>query len=124
MSKYKGTKALSLFAGMLLCIALTGNALAAWNIPEDMQQDWEDIDWDEIIGNATDGNTTENSTNENSTNSSVSPSDLENISEIINLMNNKLNSTNGSVSPSDFVDFSKLTDLINNSIPENATVTN
>ncbi|AKB29637.1 hypothetical protein MSSAC_3349 [Methanosarcina siciliae C2J] len=119
MSKYKGTKALSLFVGMLLCVALTGNALAAWNIPEDMQQNWENIDWDEIIGNATDGNTTGNSTN-----SSVSSSDLENISEIINLMNNKLNSTNGPVSPSNFVDFSKLTDLINNSIPENATVTN
>lgn len=116
MSKYKGTKALSLFVGMLLCIALTGNALAALNIPEDTQRDWGNIDWDEIMGNATDGNTTGNSTN-----TSVSPSDLENISEIIDHMNNTLNSTNGSVSPLDFMDLSKLIDLINDTIPENAT---
>lgn len=94
MSRYKGMRAISLFVGVLLCMALTGNTFAAWNMPDI-------TNWNATTGNATTGNSTvQNTTSENTT---------------------IWNSTNSSVSPSDIMNISKLADLMKFSIPGNGT---
>lgn len=99
MSKYKGMRAVSLFVGVLLCMAIIHPVFAAWNIPN-----WNVVteNGNVTIVNTTINNTTiGNTTTWNSTNGSVPSftnisglSNSMNISELSNLMN-ILRSRNG-----------------------------
>ena len=68
MSKSNGTKAVSQFAGLLLCMLLMQTAFAAGNITADNIMTGNATNENTTIGNATNENTTiGNATNENST---------------------------------------------------------
>jgi hypothetical protein len=92
MSKYKGKRAISLFVGVLLCMALIGNASAAWNTPDWNTANWNTTNWDNTNWDTTKENsTTQNVTSENtiiwnSTDSSNYPSDITKISKFADLM--------------------------------------
>lgn len=102
MSKYKGTRAISLFVGVLLCMALIGNAFAAWNAP-----DWNNDNWNNANWNTTNWDTTNwDTTTENSTTHNITSENT-----------NTWNSTDSSSSPSDIMKISKFVDLMKYSIP-------
>lgn len=92
MSKYEGKRAISLFVGVLLCMALIGNASAAWNTPDWNTANWNTTNWDNTNWDTTkEDSTTQNMTSVNtitwnSTDSSSSPSDITKISKFVDLM--------------------------------------
>jgi hypothetical protein len=68
MSKSNGTKAVSQFAGLLLCMLLMQTAFAAGNVTADNIMTGNATNENTTIGNATNENTTiGNATNENAT---------------------------------------------------------
>jgi hypothetical protein len=91
MSKNTGIKVVSLFVGMLICMALVQTAFAAWNTPNWNSAKWKAPNWDASnwsanIGNSTTYNiTTSNTTIMNTTSSSI-PLDLTNVSTFADIM--------------------------------------
>ena len=92
MSKYKGKRAISLFVGVLLCMALIGNASAAWNTPDWNTANWNTTNWDNTNWDTTkEDSTTQNMTSVNtitwnSTDSSSSPSEIHENFKFVDLM--------------------------------------
>ena len=98
MSKNTGIKVVSLFVGMLICMALVQTAFAAWNTPN-----WNANAGNTTVWNTINENKTKDVTTWNSTDGSLPPSDL----------------MNTPIPSSSFVNVPKFSDLLSGSISQN-----